>query len=354
MSAMDARAGAATAPRWKGAPGRMEVWYATCTEADGTGWWFHYETVAPVGGDTRGPSAHGPFAHGWLAHFPVGGGPILERFGPVAATAAASGDLVTAGECRIDATRLSGRAGRLAWDLELTSDAAPLYTFPRWAWEREVLPGAQVLDRPAATFTGRVRVDGAERELRAAGAGAHIFSHGSAKRWSWLHCDLGGEDTLEVVAAVSHMPGLERLAPLAFVRLRAGDRDRPRDPLRAAIRARCDVALPTWHLRAPLGAGRRLRATVDLPLERCVQLQYPNPDATSAYCVNSERADARITVEQRVGGRWSIDREWRLDATAHAEVGRTTPWEGVAVSPFDARELPAPAEELGDGEREVE
>lgn len=191
-----------------------------------------------------------------------------------------------------------------------------------------------MLDRPAAAISGRVSIDGAERDLRATGAGAHIYSHGSAKRWSWLHCDLGGGDTLEVVAAVSHLPVLERLAPLPFARLRFGSRDRPRDPLAAAIRARCEVALPTWHLRAGLGGRRRLRATVELPRERCVQLEYPNPDGTRAYCVNSERADARIAVEQRVGGRWSIDREWRLDATAHAEVGRTTPWEGIDVSPF--------------------
>ncbi|MFN8102957.1 MAG: hypothetical protein U0U69_00680 [Acidimicrobiia bacterium] len=329
MTSTSSTANSATAPRWNGTRGRMEVWYATCTEEDGTGWWFHYETVAPVG-DGGGD----PFAHGWVACFPVGADPILERFGPVPARPTAAGGLVTVGECRIDATTLTGHAGRLVWDLELFSDDEALYTFPRWAWEREVLPGAQLLDRPAATISGRVRVDGVERELLATGAGAHIFSHGSAKRWSWLHCDLGGGDTLEVVAAVSHMPVLERLAPLPFARLRLGSRDRPRDPLATAIRARCEVALPTWHLRVGLGARRRLRATVELPPERCVQLEYPNPDGTRAYCVNSERADARIAVEQRVGGRWSIDREWRLDATAHAEVGRTTPWEGIVVSSF--------------------
>lgn len=319
--------GPPSAPRWQGQAGRMEVWYITCTEADGTGWWFHYETVAPASGD--------PFAHGWVAHFPVAGEPVLERFGPEAARPAqGAGELVSAGGCRIDAGALAGNTGRLAWELTLTGDAPALFTFPRWAWEREVLPGAQVVDRPAATLAGRVTVDGHARDFDAAGARAHIFSHGSAKRWGWLHCDLGGGDTLEVVAAVSHLPGLERLKPLPFVRLRTGDDDRPRDPLFSAITARADVDFPQWRARAGLGGRRRLRASVELPPQRCVQLEYPNPDGTSAYCVNSERADARIVVERRVGGRWVVDGEWRLDGTAHAEVGASTPWPGVDVSEF--------------------
>lgn len=319
--------GPATAARWRGQAGRMEVWYVTCTEGDGTGWWFHYESVAPAAGDA--------YSHGWVACFPAAGTPILERFGPVATThVPAAADLVAAGGCRIRAGGLMGSTGRLGWDLELTGDAPALFTFPRWAWEREVLPGAQVVDRPGATLTGRVTVDGATRDLHAVGAQAHIFSHGSAKRWGWLHCDLGGGDTLEVVAAVSHLPVLERLKPLPFVRLRTGGQDRPRDSLRAAIGARADVDFPQWRVRTSLGARRRLRATVEMTPQRCVQLEYPNPDGTSAYCVNSERADARIAVEQRVGGRWVVDGEWSIDGTAHAEVGASSPWPGVEVSGF--------------------
>ncbi|MBX7159436.1 MAG: hypothetical protein K1X95_04020 [Acidimicrobiia bacterium] len=332
MTSTGAVDASASQPRWNGRRGRMEVWYATCTEEDGTGWWFHYETVAPV------DESEAPFAHGWVACFARDAAPILERFGPdlIAGTSQAEA-LVSVDGCHIGQTAIAGRAGRLAWDLELVSSAAPLYTFPQWAWEREVLPGAQILDRPSATISGRVEIDGREREVNASGARAHIYSHGSAKRWAWLHCELGGTDVLEVVAAVSHMPVLDRLAPLPFVRIRVGGRDRPRDPLRAAIGARAQVGMPAWRLRAGLGGRRRLRVAVEMPAERCVQLQYPNPDGTSAYCANSERADARVVVEQRVGGRWNVDREWRLEATAHAEVGACEPWPGVDVSPFTAR-----------------
>ena len=43
------------ARRWRGQPGRLEVWYATMTDREtGTGVWVHGETVAPTK-DQGGP-----------------------------------------------------------------------------------------------------------------------------------------------------------------------------------------------------------------------------------------------------------------------------------------------------------
>jgi len=45
--------------RWDGRPGRLEVWYATATDAaSGTGLWVHHEVVAPTGGGHA-------YGHGW-------------------------------------------------------------------------------------------------------------------------------------------------------------------------------------------------------------------------------------------------------------------------------------------------
>src|SRR2546430_12594670 len=46
--------------------------------------------------------------------------------------------------------RLAGSAGELTWDLAQHSGGPPLFTFPRWAWERELLPAAQIVPAPAA------------------------------------------------------------------------------------------------------------------------------------------------------------------------------------------------------------
>jgi hypothetical protein len=220
--------------------------------------------------------------------------------------------------CTFGPGALVGSAGGLAWDLAYADDTRPLYTFPEWAWEREVLPGAQVVPAPNARFTGTLgplRLDGA------VGAVAHIYGHGNAQRWGWLHADLGGGDVLEIVAAVSRSPGLRRLPPMAVVQLRRAGDDWPGDSLASAPLFRTKLALPTWTVNGIVGLTR-LRAEVTVPPERSISVDYADPDGAPAVCTNSERADARITLDRLHGRRWVHEAEWVLDGTAHAEVGR--------------------------------
>ncbi|OOK69175.1 hypothetical protein BZL30_7400 [Mycobacterium kansasii] len=84
--------------------------------------------------------------------------------------------------------KLTGRAGSVAWDLAWTDAGAPLWTFPRAAWERELLPGAQVVLAPTADFTGSLSVDSEGTSTHPVtgwrGGVAHIYGHGNAKRWA--------------------------------------------------------------------------------------------------------------------------------------------------------------------------
>lgn len=385
--------------RWRGQPGRLEVWYTTLTDpASGTGVWIHHELVAPADGAP-------PHAHGWAAVFPPGGPPVLARFGPhpwtapeppgrrgvpgthrdqagpspspapgaepptdrahghasPAGIAPASADRthdrppsptrtadgqgasspahVPGAEADIDrrggegpvyrvpevelsGARLSGRAGEMSWDLAVSGGGAPLFTFPRWAWRREVLPAAQVVAAPSAVFDGTVRWGERVLEVRSApGATARTYGHGHAERWAWLHADLGDGDVCEVVAAVSTRPGLHRLRPLPFVRLRAGGLDWPSgDGLLAATRMRARVGLPSWTVSGRSG-DRMVRIEVTQPPAETVAVDYADPDGSPAVCHNTERADAVITLLRRSGRRWELDRRWHLNGTAHAEVG---------------------------------
>jgi hypothetical protein len=61
-------------PRRRGWRGRTELWYATVTDADGTGYWLHHETIAPISGE--------PYAPGWVALFPTVGEPPSSGSGP--------------------------------------------------------------------------------------------------------------------------------------------------------------------------------------------------------------------------------------------------------------------------------
>jgi hypothetical protein len=312
-------------PRWRGQPGRLEVWYTTVTDpVTGTGLWFHHELVAPTGGGE-------PHAHGWAAVFPPDGPPVLRRFGP-APFGPATGDVVfDAAGVQVRTGGLSGTAGDLSWRLTTGGGGPPLFTFPRWAWEREALPAAHLVPAPGATFTGTVRAGDRELALAgAAGATGRIYGHGNARRWAWLHADLGGGEVLELVSAVSTRPVLRALPPLTFLRLRtggSGGADWPPRPLAASLRLRARIGLPRWTVTGRVG-DRRIRVEVSQPEESTVAVDYADPDGAPAVCHNCERASAVIVLQRRQGGRWTTERSWELAGTAHAEVGTREPATG--------------------------
>lgn len=301
-------------PRWRGQAGRLEVWYLTATDPrTGAGLWLHHEVVAP----TDGSPAYG---HGWVALFPADAPPRWRRFG--SATTAPGTDGRTwfeAGGATIEPRRMAGSTEGATWDLGIVpSGQPPMWAFPAPAWEREVLPAAQVLAGAGATVDGTVEIDGLRVELSHAVAGsARIYGHGNAKRWGWLHADLGAGDILEVISAVSTRPGLRLLPPATFLQLRLDGRDLPRIPLAPG---KVDLALPTWTFRAHLGR-QRLRATIELPPDRSIAVGYVDPNGQTATCTNSERAVADIVLERFEGRSWTTERDWHLDGTAHSEVG---------------------------------
>ncbi|QGN48663.1 hypothetical protein ACN26Y_21750 [Micromonospora sp. WMMD558] len=303
------------ASRWRGQPGRKEVWYTTITDpATGTGVWLHHELVAPTDDAT-------PYAHGLVGVFPPDGRPVLRHL--PRAPWRPDGAVFASGDVRMTRDRFTGHVDDVSWDVSWRDGGRPIYTFPRWAWHRELLPAAQVVPAPRALHHGEVRYgDRVVRLTDAPGATGRIFGHGMARRWSWLHADLGGGDVLEIVAAVARRRGWRHLPVLPFVRLRIDGVDWPGgDPLLAALRFRGVLALPEWRVRGRHG-DRRLSVTVRQHADRTLSVPYTDPDGSRCVCHNSERADAEILLETRAGGGdWRPERRWRLHGTAHAEVG---------------------------------
>src|SRR5262249_42416463 len=155
--------------------------------------------------------------------------PVVERFGPEPGPTADGAQWFDSRACSITHEVLRVESDVARADLRWSDVTPPLFTFPRVVWERELLPGAQVVIGPSATIEGTIAVGDTELALRrGVGAIAHIYGHGNAQRWVWLHADLGAGDVCEVVAAVSRRGGLRRLPPLAFVQLRTGDQLWPR------------------------------------------------------------------------------------------------------------------------------
>jgi hypothetical protein len=292
--------------------GRLEVWYETFNDpATGAAFWLHHEIVAP----TDGREAHGA---GWAAVFPKDGEPLWERFGP---DAVAPGDHFGAGDVVAEPGRRAGKTSGISWDLAIENKSAPIYTFSRLAWERPILPAAQIVSAPQARFSGTIRTAETTYELDSVpGQTARIYGHGNAERWAWLHADLGDGDVLEVVAAVGRRPGMSKLRPLPLVQLRFAGKDWPSNPLLSAPRFKAKISLPEWSVRGTSG-DRLIKVRVVQPADRCVTIPYTDPDGSSATCVNTERADATVEIWRREAKKWVSEQKWELSATAHAEVG---------------------------------
>lgn len=298
--------GLAAAPRWRGQTGRLEVWYATLSDPlTHAALWIHHETVAPADGS----SAYG---HGWVTFFPADDSPCTERFGPAPVQPATpSSPWFSAADAEASSGGFTGSAGAFDWHASWTDATPPLWTFPRAVWERELLPGAQVVIAPSAEFSGAVTTFGERRSLDGwCGAVAHIYGHGNAKRWGWIHADLGGGDVLEVVTAVSQRPGLRRLPPMAFIRFRLDGRDWPAGPA-PSVRMRTTLGVHNWQIAGRIGMHKVL-IRIDQPEKRCVSLQYTDPDGATAVCTNTEQADVYVEID---------DRRWSALGIGHAEVG---------------------------------
>lgn len=300
-------------PRWRGQRGRLEVWYATATDrATGTGLWVHHERIAPTSGD--------PYAHGWLALFPPGESPVVERYGPEPYGEADSGQWFTSESASVGPGRFRGTGvDGAAWDLAWSGGEAPMWTLPRRLWERELLPSAHVVVAPKAAMGGSAEVDGRRLELAGTGAVAHIYGHGNAQRWGWLHADLDATTSLEIISAVARRPGMRALPPLAFVQLRRDGEDWPRDPLLSAPLFRTKLSALAWRARGVVGRTR-LTVSVEQPKDRCVVLDYTDPNGDAAICTNTERADVDVRLD-RWKGRWITEAEWSLEGIAHSELG---------------------------------
>ena len=283
------------APRWRGQPGRLEVTYATFTDrTSGTGLWLHHEMVSPSAGGASHTTA-------WAAVFPTRTAPSWQRVEEIA----------------IGPDGSAGEAGHISWDLTWDAFAQhTLFTFPRWAWDRELLPAAQCVPAPHLDVTGRVSWDGGSLDaVDAVGGVARIFGHGNAKRWGWIHADLGGGDVMELVTAVSLRPGLNKLPPVTHVRFRLGGRDWP-GLAGPSFGLTTRLGIESWSVKGRIGRAK-LSVQVTQPADRCVAIDYHDPDGATATCHNTERAD----IEIRLVGGPTGDRTWRLDGTGHSEVG---------------------------------
>jgi hypothetical protein len=314
--------------RSNGLDPRLEVWYLTATDSQTkAGLWVHYELVTKPTKES--------YLDGWIAYFPQDQSPILARSGPITielknseqkkalASNVKDNAMLSGGILNFDGTVFKGNLGKVAFNLSVSGEFDPLFTFAKWSWEKEVLPASQIVPIPIAQVKGNITIstDNLHQEVNFDGVGglARIFGHGSAKRWNWLHANLDQDTVLEAVVAQPKTPGLSVMPPLGFVQIKTKDFTWPKDPVAASIFFKGHLGSEFWTLRGRVGR-RRLTFEVAMPEDRCVKVGYVDPDSSTATCTNCEVSSLTAILERRYK-RWETEKIWHLQNTAHAEYG---------------------------------
>lgn len=304
--------------RWDGSPGHYEVFYVTTTDPrTGTGLWIRHTMLAPDHGE--------PTQSSWfLATFPDRPAVARKQTAPVVAA-----------ECTPTAMR--GAFDDVAWDLSWEPGRRYEHVHPllRRGIAKTILelPNADVAVHGTVTLPGgeTLALDGVH------GGQAHLWGSKHSARWAWAHCgdfaDAGGApqpDTfLDGVSVFVPRFGREIGPSTPVVGRILGEDFLATSPV-AVLRAPSRFGLTSWSFAATAGK-RRLDCEVDAPRASLVGVTYTDPDGEQAYCYNSEVASMRVSVFDRVGGRWDLRQTLISRGRAHFEYGQREPVPGLEL-----------------------
>jgi len=211
--------------------------------------------------------------------------------------------------CTLDRRRAVGKidtAGRsIAWDLALSSNAAPIVHFPRpWLYEAPFPSSKLVSPMPDLRVSGTLDVNGTRWTIdRWPGLLGHNWGRQHAHLYAWAHCNVwedGDEDVVfEGLSARVKLGKLGVLSPmttLLCVRHRGVRYD-----LNGALdlaRNRGEITARRWRFR-----GKNSLVAIEGELwgetDDFVGLFYANPDGAMTHCLNSKIARGEIAITPR-------------------------------------------------------
>ena len=247
------------------------------------------------------------------------------------------GHLIRVGESVLTDRSARGRAegeGRAAaWELDIRSDADPLFHLPRAWMYRSPLPRTKLLTPwPAARFDGWVEIDGRRVELAGwRGMVGHNWGAQHAERWIWMHAD-GFEQ--EPDAWLDVALGRIRVGPvttpwiangalcLGGERQQLGGVERfARTEVREEP-GRCELVLPA--------RDATLQVLVEAPRKDFVGWLYADPDGSEHNTINCSVSDITLTFSRPGRGARTLVARGR----AAYELGMRETDHGIPIQPF--------------------
>jgi len=317
--------------RWDGTPGHYEVHYLTTTDpVTGVGLWIRQTMLAPLRGE--------PTCSIWfMATFPDA--PAIARketLSIAALRAEATPFRLRTGQSELTDHGMRGAAQDASWNLSWQPDRGHRHV-SRPLERAGVAKTVLVLPHGDLTVSGTVTLPGG-RELTldgAHGGQAHLWGSKHSARWTWAHCgDFADADGtpqpgafLDGVSVFVPRFGREVGPSTPVVGRFLGEDFAATSPV-AVLRGPSAFGLTSWDFRAT-ARKRRVDVGVDAPRASLVGVTYTDPDGEQAYCYNSEVASMRVSVLDRVGGRWALRQTLVSHGRAHFEYGQRGPVPGL-------------------------
>jgi hypothetical protein len=295
------------AEQWNGArfdptseAGHYESWFLRANAPAGErAFWIRYTIFSPRGRpqDAVGELWAIAFARDEIV-------PVKEVF-PIARCSFARDRLdVAIGDARLDGRSLRGRATAnghtIAWDLEYTGDEPPILLLPERLYDLRLPRAKALVNRPLATFTGSIDVDGTALAITEwVGSQNHNWGSRHTDRYAWGQVAGFDEEPagfLECSTARLKV-GPVWTPPMSPVVLRLPGETFAYNGLARAVRALGAYAPYQWHIES-----RDKQGTLDIRIEAdakdFVALRYGNPPGGSKICLNSKVARCELTVRR--------------------------------------------------------
>lgn len=301
-----------------------EVWFLTLNQrATRRGFWFRYCIEAPLD--------HEPRAALWAAAFDRANSAAnlgLKQEYAIEHLMVAGDEAfrLRLGDGEFTCSRARGhveQAGRsIAWDLRYQPNPRTYHHVPPMLVNL-MRPSSFVCSPNLDTrFTGTVTID--EREFvieDEPGCQSHLWGRKHVDEWVWVHANAfeGHAGTVfEGLAARPRRAG-KTLPPMQSLYLRHRGQEHRFTRLRLSEQWKRSLGMGYWSFTAS-NTRLHIEGVAQCRLRDMIQAEYRDPDGEALYCVNSEVANLKIRLYQRVRGiRYRHVETINARATAHLE-----------------------------------
>lgn len=207
---------------------------------------------------------------------------------------------------------LQGKDHQLMWEIYFEDPTISLGLYPHEWFYRGSFPKTKFVEpRFSTQVSGQLMVDKTRLDLHSLPAHqAHLWGSGYAQRWVWGHCNQFAEDEsamFEGLVAQVNVAGL-KTPPLALFCFVLEGRKYLANSVIHWFRNVSSHELTLWTFEAQC-EGLKFMGTVKRNADLVTGVEYEGPNGEKRYCHSSMMAEMELTVFERDGKNWKVNRK---------------------------------------------